>query len=444
MNKRPSPLSPRPTLCGWLSGFTLIELMIALTIGLLMLVALVGLFASSSRSNNELAKMNSLIENGRFAMQLLQDDLILAGFWGTFLPDFNDLYLTTPPIDLPLAVPDPCLAYASWDAAYRTNLIGTPVQVYDAIPTSCSSVITNRLANTDILVVRYAESCALLWNTGTSTWSADPTSPNCEANVDGKLYFQSSLQPVPTPTGCTAESRYVLGTTGFTLHKGNCGAYANKRKFNSHVYYIRNYAATSGDGIPTLVRADFDLAGGTLAHQTATALIEGIEGFRVELGFDTLSKTTQQVDYYSVPTQWDSTSANTPKNRGDGIPDGPFARCTNATTGTPCIASCSPSGQPTTCNVATYNCNPTTDTACIAKRQLVNVTAARVYVLVRARERTLGYTDAKTYHLGSGTTTDVCSKLMPISPCTLDSGYKRHTFSTTVRLTNVSARRDMP
>lgn len=417
--------------------------MIALTIGLVMMVALIALFANSSRGNNELAKMNSLIENGRFAMQLLQNDLVMAGFLGTFLPDFNDLYLTTAPNDLPLALPDPCLAYSSWDAAYRTNLIGTPIQVYDAVPTGCTSVVTNRLANTDILVVRYAEPCALLWNAGTSTWSPDPTSPNCEASTDGKLYFQASLQPVPVPTGCTAENRYVLGTSGFTLHKGNCGAYADKRKFISHIYYIRNYAVSTGDGIPTLVRADFDLAAGVLAHQAPTALVEGIEGFRVELGFDTLSQTSQQVDY-SVQTLWDSVSTSTPTNRGDGIPDGPFARCTNAATGTPCIASCSPSAQPTTCNLSTNNCNATTDATCIAKRQLMNVTATRISVLVRARERTPGYTDTKFYHLGSLSSTDLCPKLLVISACTLDPGYKRHAFSTTVRLNNIAIRRETP
>ncbi len=43
---------------------------------------------------------------------------------------------------------------------------------------------------------------------------------------------------------------------------------------------------TADDGIPTLVRSEFDLADGTLAHQAAVPLIEGIEGFRVEFGID--------------------------------------------------------------------------------------------------------------------------------------------------------------
>ena len=35
---------------------------------------------------------------------------------------------------------------------------------------------------------------------------------------------------------------------------------AEKRKFVSNIYYIRDYAVTPGDGIPTLVRSQFDLA----------------------------------------------------------------------------------------------------------------------------------------------------------------------------------------
>jgi len=52
-------------------GFTLVELMIAMTISLLLMTALVAVFVNSSRSSNELAKTNSMIDNGRFAAQLL-------------------------------------------------------------------------------------------------------------------------------------------------------------------------------------------------------------------------------------------------------------------------------------------------------------------------------------------------------------------------------------
>lgn len=65
-----------------LRGFTLVELMVAVTIGLLIVAALLALYLNITRTNTEMAKANSLIENGRFAIQLIQNDLIHAGFWG--------------------------------------------------------------------------------------------------------------------------------------------------------------------------------------------------------------------------------------------------------------------------------------------------------------------------------------------------------------------------
>ena len=385
MNPRPPALAPSLSLHGWRYGFTLVELMIAIAIGLVMLVALLTLFINTSRSNTEIAKMNSLIDNGRFAMQLLESDIAHAGFWGTYLPPFDDLNATTTPGDVPSAVPNPCLTYPtdgtnSWDDPYKHNLIGIPLQGYEyedehgAHPPICAAVIESPdgtirpLPHTDLLVVRHAESCV-------------PGVGACEADTTGKLYFQSSLCSTDTDP-------YILNTTGYTLKKGDCTAVAEKRKFISNIYYIRLGPTTEENGtpIPTLVRSEFDLANGVLAHQTAVPLIEGIEGFRVELGIDNKSKTGYDIDYTN--------------NRADGSPD-VFVRCTTAA-------------------------------PCNDPLQMMNVTAAKLYVLARAREITPGYTDTKTYTLGSTT----------LGP--FDDGYKRHLFSTTVRLTNVSVRREAP
>ena len=101
-------------------GLTLVELLVAIALGMVVLTALVALYANVARTNSEMTKTNLLIENGRFAMQLLQDDVALAGFWG--------------PLDTieATSVPDPCLAHAAWptDAtqleAYKTNLVAHP------------------------------------------------------------------------------------------------------------------------------------------------------------------------------------------------------------------------------------------------------------------------------------------------------------------------------
>ncbi|HUG04790.1 MAG TPA: prepilin-type N-terminal cleavage/methylation domain-containing protein, partial [Steroidobacteraceae bacterium] len=72
------------------SGLSLIELMVAVAISLVILAALVALFVNTSRSNREFARANSMIENGRLAVQVLENDVIHAGYWGTYVPDFDD------------------------------------------------------------------------------------------------------------------------------------------------------------------------------------------------------------------------------------------------------------------------------------------------------------------------------------------------------------------
>jgi prepilin-type N-terminal cleavage/methylation domain-containing protein len=65
-------------------GFTLVELMVALTIGLLMSFGLIRVFASSSESYQSLSQASQQIENGRYAMQAIGEDLKHAGYYGEY------------------------------------------------------------------------------------------------------------------------------------------------------------------------------------------------------------------------------------------------------------------------------------------------------------------------------------------------------------------------
>ena len=382
-------------------GFSLIELMIGITLGLLIMTALVSLYLNISNNNQEMAKTNSQIENGRYAIQILESDLEHAGFWGGYLPQFDDLSASTStaPTDVPDAIPGACDSYSTWPTTdpqysqYRYNLIGVPVQTYSGVPTGCSTLIANKTTNTDVLLVRHAAMCS-------------PGDTNCEADVSGKLYFQFSR--------CASDSnKFRLDTSNFTLRKLKCttttssdpnDGYSEKRKFVSNIYYVRNYSVTSSDGIPTLVRSSFDLNSGSLAQQTPEPLISGIEGFRVELGVDSISddgtdiiNNSDTTLLYNAAIKWANANVLTsPRNRGDGMPDA-FER-------------------PATLTLAKYT----------------NVVVAKIYILARAEKATPSYTDQKTYTLGSTT----------LGP--FNDHYKRHLFSATIRLNNVSGRRETP
>jgi type IV pilus assembly protein PilW len=66
------------------AGVSILELMIAITIGLFLLAGLVSVFATSNQAYVELGRASQQIENGRLAMQYLIDDIGAAGFYGRF------------------------------------------------------------------------------------------------------------------------------------------------------------------------------------------------------------------------------------------------------------------------------------------------------------------------------------------------------------------------
>ena len=382
-------------------GFTLIELMVALTMGLLIMLALITMLINVSRNNNEMSKTNRVIENGRFALQLLESDISHAGYWGGYVPEFDNLTVTAAPTDVPTAVPDPCLTYSSanWTTAHKANLLGLSIQGYE-IPSTvpsptlsvCASIVTSPKANTDVLLVRHAETCL-------------PGVGNCAVVNAADL----NLQVNRCGTTSVLTPPYVLSndSTTLTLKQRNCTAANENRRFMSSLYYVRNYSVTAGDGIPTLMRSQFGQVSGVLQHKSADAMIEGVEGFRVEYGVDNLSDSGAAVDF-TTAINW--ASATSPTNRGDGTPDDRYVRCTTAAA----------------CTVA----------------QLMNTVAVKIYVLIRSENTSSGYTDSKVYCLSSSGCPTGESPSRTLGP--FNDGYKRHLFTQTVRLNNISTRRETP
>lgn len=376
-----------------LAGFTLVELMISMTLGLLIILALITMLTNVNRNNNEMSNTNRIIESGRFAAQLLAADITHAGYWGGYVPNWDNLQFTGTPVLastagglVPTAVPDPCAVYpTAWTAEYKANLIGIPVQASSIVdPTVkpyCDGVITAPMANSDVLVVRHAESCVA--GSGTN---------ECAAAANPNIYFQASA------CGTDTESHVISNTmASFALKKRSantaCNGVADLRRLASTLYYVKDNGAASP---PVLMRSTLT---GT-EHGTAQALVDGVEAIRVEFGIDSVSDSGGPVTATAAVTWANPNNQNSPTNRGDGIPDGAYVRCTQA-------APCTP-------------------------YQMMNAVSARIYVLVRAERPSSNYTDEKTYNMGSTT----------VGP--LGGPYKRHLFTQTVRFMNISGRRETP
>ena len=239
-------------------GYTIIELMIAITISLIILASLVAIFANNSRTRVEIERANQQTENGRYALQIIVDDLHNAGF----LAEFNPA-----PLPTPAAKPDSCDATVGG----LNNALPIAVQGYDngANAPTCLSDIR---PGTDILVVRHASTCAV-------------GSAGCDPNLLGNAYFQTSgcNNSAELASGNIAQS-FVLDTNpaSFTLHQKDCVTLANQYQYRTHIYFVANND-NAGDAIPTLKRAELGGAG----IFTIVPLVEGVENLQIEYGLDT-------------------------------------------------------------------------------------------------------------------------------------------------------------
>lgn len=255
------------------AGFSLPELLVSVTMGLFIVLAMVTLFYHNSRAQAEIERANQQIESGRYAVDLLAGDLRNAGFYGEFdptqLPD-------------PAAVPDPCAAtLAALKAMLPLHVQG--FDVGDALPSCVSDV----RAGTALIVVRHTRACV----TG---------DPNCSANDPAGPLFQASLCNNASELGSANPADWYaldVDPAQLTRHQRDCsetagsGTLAVTRRFQTHIYFVANNDKP-GDGIPTLKRAELRDVGGTLGFQTIVPLVEGVENVQFEYGIDTAGDGT--------------------------------------------------------------------------------------------------------------------------------------------------------
>lgn len=242
-------------------GLSLIELLVAMAVGLILVTGLVSLFANSSQTGNELEKSIRQLESGRYGLELLNEDLSVAGYYGevamqgvslkTAAPcttTLSDLGWKNPTLipPTPFEAPVPVTGLSSSEAAALPCLSGA-----------------NHKADTPALVVRRVDTDML-----------PPT-----VATTGGVYLQTSRcssDPV--------ETRFLLGntTSTFTLRAQNCTATNAVQRYISRVYFVATCNECGIDTVPTLKRAE--LGTNTMV---VSPLAEGVDDIGFDFGFDT-------------------------------------------------------------------------------------------------------------------------------------------------------------
>ncbi|QDL38916.1 PilW family protein [Rhodoferax sediminis] len=237
-------------------GFTLVELMVAITLGLFILIGLISLLVSNVVSRSELDKSSRQIESGRYAIQLLSEDLQNAGYVGA---SGSSTFAGVNPTACPAAIAN--LGYVP-QTSPGTSTVPLPLYALTAVPTGCAGII-NVQPNTAMLVVSRVNTNAVATT----------------AKVSTETYLQVSSCATDTmPFAIGA------GTATFPLTQKNCTTPEFLHKVVQHIYFVATCDVCSGAGTdttPTLKMAEY-----VNGAMTITPLVEGIENLQFDYGVD--------------------------------------------------------------------------------------------------------------------------------------------------------------
>lgn len=253
---RKATLRPIPK---WQVGFSLVELMIAIVLGLLLSAGIISIYAESKRNYGYEEELSRLQENGRYALGVLKRELTLAGFVGGIV-DISGI--------TPIAVATDC-ATGNWatDATTPIDLINnfnSSFATVNGVTFTCldSSEIQS---GTDIVSVKRT--------------AGDYTLKDGEFNIgasadDNQWYLR--VKEYGESLG------YSYITAGFPTVDKTAGSLVDYWEYYAKIFYIRDFSTTDGDDIPTLCVERL------IANNMGTeVIVEGIEDMQIEFGIDT-------------------------------------------------------------------------------------------------------------------------------------------------------------
>lgn len=362
-------------------GLTMIEFMVSIAIGMIVVAALATLIADQSGNRAEVDRAGRLIENGRYAIRAMADDLQMAGYWGE---------LTTAPA-APAAWATPCgaapagptqaeiVAGLGWHVSGLESPLGR-AGYNDATAISVEpACLTNVKPGTDIVVLRWADADSTPYETA----GAPDTAKLSGGDNATRLFVQTGLDPASgvftwkVDTGANHAS--------LNLVKKDKATKATVRKLVVRMYYVSTCSVCTGPGADTIPSLKMKELAPGLAWSDATTISEGIENLQIEYGLDS-----------AVPA--------------DGAPDG-----------------------------------ADTAAGAVAAANWPAAVSAKIYLVSRSVEPTPQYDECsdpanvpascKTYSLG------MAGIMVPTG--TVERAYKRHVFVQSVRLVNPGYRRSL-
>ncbi len=269
-------------------GFSMVELMVAMVIGLMILAAVSTVLVNSKKNYTTQDSLARLQENARFTMQILTRDLRMAGYFGC-ADDISSVNNQLNPTaanfsvfdtDNPIEGSESGAAWspsntslgftplAGTDAIAMRFLAGDSIAVTREMPRPSAAVQVDKdsgLANGEIIMIADCSSADIfqITNLNTSNNTFDLVAHNWGEGTPGNAGNDTS-------------------DPGAKLSKAY-GTDAQIMRFNSVAYYIRPNA----NGQPALYRRTL-ITNATAGSSTPTdqELVEGIEDLEILYGVD--------------------------------------------------------------------------------------------------------------------------------------------------------------
>ncbi|MEP1471490.1 MAG: PilW family protein [Halieaceae bacterium] len=319
-------------------GLSLIELMVALALGVVLMLGAATLFVQNKVSYLQDEELARIQESGRYAIRYVTRQLSMGGFYGGLLRASDIDNGIFDPND-----PSTCFTYMfEAEKSFEhindvTSDAGTETGAGANNDHSvCIDAADSVQVNTDILIVRRSKD-SITVDQGVPSANATDKVPYIRVrDYNVEVSFENDIE------------------------SGDVTSDLDLWEYYPEIIWVRDYAENAGDNLPTLCRKRLST---TTANAVAPVecLVQGVEEMHVEFGLDSdLDYTVER--YEQFPTEAELTTAIT----------------------------------------------------------------ARVYLLMRSPDEVVGYTNDKTYIMGSRTVTK-------------NDSYYRRLFQSTVTLRNSEA-----
>lgn len=233
-----------------ISGFSLIELMVALLIGLFLIAGVFKAYVNGRASQDVVSEQVDMLDNARFALETISADIRQAGVFGRVTDPFRIDRTSTMP-----AVPTECAA------GWAVN-VDRPVMAFDEQDPYGGPCVNNYFQG-DFLELRGS--------------LRDPVAPL----ANDRIYINSDVN--------NAQFFYGAASPNISLTARDYDYYVT-------AYYIASDSDVAGDNLPSLHRISLQ-PGGLVVDQV---LLAGVENFQVQIGLsidDNDDGVTDRISY---------------------------------------------------------------------------------------------------------------------------------------------------